>query len=170
MKPDYANAYNNRGFVYGNKGEYDKAITDYTKVIDIKPDYAIAYNNRGIAYYHKGDYDKAMADFNKAINLKLDYESGYNNRGELRYKMDDYKGSIEDCSRAIELDSDGVKSESYYYRGLSYKALGGDGDLKLALADAQKGLEVSRRLGSSSSVEVKKFEELIGELEEEHKG
>lgn len=150
--------------------DLDKQIELYTKAIDLKPDYANAYNNRGIAYYHKGDCDKAMADFNKAINLKPDDESGYNNRGELRYKMGDYKGSIEDCSRAIGLDPDGVESESYYYRSLSYKALGGDENLQLALADAQKGLEVARRLGSRSLVEVKQFEDLIREPEGELKG
>ncbi len=37
LKPDYAFAYNNRGNVYDDKGEYDKAIGDYNKTIELKP-------------------------------------------------------------------------------------------------------------------------------------
>ena len=38
--------YNNRGIDYGEKGEHDLAIKDFTKAIELKPDYAFAYNNR----------------------------------------------------------------------------------------------------------------------------
>ena len=30
--------------------EYDRAIVDYTKALELNPDYADAYNNRGNAY------------------------------------------------------------------------------------------------------------------------
>jgi tetratricopeptide (TPR) repeat protein len=30
LNPKYAKAFNNRGFAYNNKGEYDRAIADYT--------------------------------------------------------------------------------------------------------------------------------------------
>ena len=45
-----AEAYYNRGIAYGDKGEYDKAIEDYSKAIELNPEYAEAYNNRGNAY------------------------------------------------------------------------------------------------------------------------
>jgi len=53
---------------FGRK-EYDKAIADYTKAIQIDPKFASAYSNRGSAYGMKGEYDKAIADFNKAMEL-----------------------------------------------------------------------------------------------------
>ena len=42
--------------------EYDRAITDYDKAIELKLDYADAYNNRGEAYRHKDDDDRAIAN------------------------------------------------------------------------------------------------------------
>ncbi len=42
--------YYNRGLEYQRKGQYDKAISDYTKAIEINPKYAVAYYNRGLAY------------------------------------------------------------------------------------------------------------------------
>ena len=50
LKPDYAEAYCNRGDAYGKKGDRDKAIADYTEAVRLKPDYPIAYYNRGAAY------------------------------------------------------------------------------------------------------------------------
>ncbi len=44
LKPDYANAFNNRGNAYADKGEYDRAISDYDQAIRLKPDYAGPYN------------------------------------------------------------------------------------------------------------------------------
>ena len=44
-----AAAYNRRGIAYGKKGEFDKAIADFTEAIRLKPDFAVAYLNRGIA-------------------------------------------------------------------------------------------------------------------------
>ncbi len=47
-------AYLNRGNAYHVKGQYDQAIAEYTKVIEIKPMEAMAYYNRGISYDEKG--------------------------------------------------------------------------------------------------------------------
>jgi len=52
------------------KGDYDRAIADFSKVIASNPSDAKAYSNRGIAYASKGDYDRAIADFSKAIALQ----------------------------------------------------------------------------------------------------
>ncbi len=64
-----AKAYNNRGTAYARKGQYDQAISDFNKALEINPRDAPAYNNRGIAYYHKGQYDKAWKDVHKAQDL-----------------------------------------------------------------------------------------------------
>jgi Flp pilus assembly protein TadD len=64
-----AEAYNNRGLTFGRKGQYDQAISDSTKAIELNPNFAEAYNNRGIACYHKGEYDKAWDDIYKAQSL-----------------------------------------------------------------------------------------------------
>ena len=45
LRPDFAEAFNNRGYAYYHKGDWDKAIIDYNEAIRLKPDYAKAYNN-----------------------------------------------------------------------------------------------------------------------------
>ena len=53
LNSEHANAYNNRGNAYVNKGEIDAAIQDYTKAIDLNSEHANAYYNRGVAYAKK---------------------------------------------------------------------------------------------------------------------
>ena len=72
----YANAYTNRGNAYDKKGDFDHAIEDHTKAIDLDPNNAYAYFNRGNVYDKKGDHDRAIADYTQAIELKPNYAGG----------------------------------------------------------------------------------------------
>ncbi|MEO1291071.1 MAG: TIR domain-containing protein, partial [Chloroflexota bacterium] len=49
IKPEYAEAYNNRGIARRRQNDLDGAIQDYTKAISLKRGYAYSYNNRGNA-------------------------------------------------------------------------------------------------------------------------
>ncbi len=64
---DISTAYNNRGIAYAQKGDHDRAISDYTKAIEINARNGDAYSNRSNAYEQKGDHDRAIADSSKAI-------------------------------------------------------------------------------------------------------
>jgi tetratricopeptide (TPR) repeat protein len=49
--------------MYRNKGEFDKAIADFSKAIELDPNYAEAYFNRAYAYHRKGgEVAKARSD------------------------------------------------------------------------------------------------------------
>ena len=64
-----AEAYNNRGIAYQNKGDNDRAIADYSEAIRLNPKFADAFANRAWAYLSKKDADSAIADFTRAIEL-----------------------------------------------------------------------------------------------------
>jgi tetratricopeptide (TPR) repeat protein len=85
LKPDYAEAYNDRGFAYYLKGDFDRAIADYTRAIELRPNYPKAYNNRGVVYM-AGGYGEAKSapDFDRAIELKPDFRYAYINRANAR--------------------------------------------------------------------------------------
>jgi len=73
-------AYNNRGIVYDDLKEYDKAMADYNKANEINPQYAMAYNNRGSVYYDLKEYDKAIKDYNKALGIDPKHPYASNNK------------------------------------------------------------------------------------------
>ena len=77
---------NNRGIAHYSRGQFDLAIADFSKALEINPKFAEASNNRGIAYYSKGRFDLAIADFNKALEINPEYAEAYYNRGDLLWQ------------------------------------------------------------------------------------
>jgi TonB family protein len=73
--------YLERGKVYLQIDDNDRAIADFTKVIQLDPEGADAYNHRGVAYGNKDDFVRAIADFDTAIQLNPVLRNAYNNRG-----------------------------------------------------------------------------------------
>ena len=63
------------------KGEYDQAIADFAKALELNPNYADAYRVRGLAYAYKKEYDQAVADFSKTLELNPDVAATYALRG-----------------------------------------------------------------------------------------
>jgi len=85
LKPDYAEAYNDRGFAYYLKGDFERAIADYTQAIELRPNYPRAYNSRGVVYMSGGyGASKSVPDFDRAIELKPDFRYAYINRANAR--------------------------------------------------------------------------------------
>jgi tetratricopeptide (TPR) repeat protein len=113
IKPDYADAYINRGNAKYNLGDKQGAIADYNQAIKIKPDYAYAYNNRGIAKKNLGDKQGAIADYNQAINIKPDYADAYYNRGIAKSDLGDKQGAIADYNQAAQLYAQQNKMVDY---------------------------------------------------------
>ena len=59
-----------KGVTYVHKRQYDEAISDYTKAIEINPRYVDAYDNRGFIYMVRlEDKKKACADWKRACEL-----------------------------------------------------------------------------------------------------
>src|SRR5262245_23339689 len=56
-------AYSLRGSAYAQKGDYDRAIADLTKSVELDPRNIFVYTARGDAYRLKGELDSAIADF-----------------------------------------------------------------------------------------------------------
>ncbi len=69
LDPSYPGGYLDRGNVYYAKGDYDRAIADFTAAIRLDPRRANAYRVRGLAHLHAGALPKALADFTKASAL-----------------------------------------------------------------------------------------------------
>lgn len=44
---------NNYGAAYGEKGDYDGAVDDYNKAIELNPNYTIDHYNRGVVWSYQ---------------------------------------------------------------------------------------------------------------------
>ena len=111
-------AYNNRGDAYYKKGDYDRAIPDFSEAIRLSPSFGY-YRERGIAYIGKGDYDQAIQDFSEAIRLNPNDAFSYVYRGEAYDHKRDYDSAIQDFNEAIRQSS--KNSRAYGSRGQAYR-------------------------------------------------
>jgi tetratricopeptide (TPR) repeat protein len=110
--------FNMGNMIKSNKGNFQDAINNYTKAIEINPDYAEAYNNRGNTYLQLGSYDLALNDYLNAIRLKPDYTEAYYDCGNLYSSQGLYDKAITNYSKAIELEPDHFKA--FNNRGFAY--------------------------------------------------
>ncbi|HOW75814.1 MAG TPA: tetratricopeptide repeat protein [Candidatus Competibacteraceae bacterium] len=104
-EPNNADLYNIRGNNYLMSKNYDKAIQDFTKAIQINTYYKEPYNGLGIAYRNMNQFDKAIQNYSKAISLDPNYFEAYNNRGVAYMFLKDYEGMCSDFKKACSLGS-----------------------------------------------------------------
>src|SRR4030042_1222790 len=96
-----AHYYFEQGIEYSEKGQYDNAISDFNKALEVNPNYADAYYNRGIAYGKKEQYDNEIPDYNKALEVNPNYAEAYFNRGVIYEKRGQYDNAISDFNKAL---------------------------------------------------------------------
>jgi len=104
------------------KGNYEKAISDYSKAIDLEPYESLSYFNRGLCYEMLGKYSEAIRDFNKAIEINPNRVSAYAARGSVYAKLGKNNEAIRDFNKAIELNP--KDAESHYWSGVIYNRIG----------------------------------------------
>ena len=71
LDPQNAFLFYNRGNLYVQRKEYERAIEDYTAAISINRSLAEAYYNRGLAYINSDNKRKGLQDLSKAGELGL---------------------------------------------------------------------------------------------------
>ena len=105
-----------------DKGDYQWAIEDFNKAIELNPKNSEAYRGRGLAKGKLKNYWGALEDCNKAIELNPKDSVAYLYRGVAKSYLNDYRDAIEDYSKAIELNP--KDSEAYLNRGIAKSNLG----------------------------------------------
>lgn len=112
--------YFERGIEKYLNSDYEGAIKDYSKAIEINIKYIDAYRERAMAKRWLKDYEGAIIDYTKILDLNSKDIEAIKLRGLTKASLKDYKGAIEDYSKTIELDKE---SKVYSSRGRMKKYL-----------------------------------------------
>jgi Tfp pilus assembly protein PilF len=86
------------------RGDFEAAIQEYSRVVEIRPDLPEAYNNLGVAQKRKGDLAKAAESFGKALKLKPDYSAAISNRGWVLAEQNQWGDARREFERALTVN------------------------------------------------------------------
>ncbi len=86
---EFYKVYLNRAVANTNLQEYELAIEDLTKSIELNSTNASAYHSRGMVYYELKDYELAVNDFRQAIDLSHDNPVTFFNLGMSYYRLEE---------------------------------------------------------------------------------
>jgi tetratricopeptide (TPR) repeat protein len=110
-----------KGLTAMRTGNYNEAISAYTKAVRLDPQYVLAYIDRSFAYSKLGNFQQVFENANKAIELDPRNARAYVNRGDAYSRVGNNQQAFKDANKAIELDSKNVMA--YVNRGLAYSRL-----------------------------------------------
>jgi tetratricopeptide (TPR) repeat protein len=94
------------------KGEFVKAIEQYSKALERQPENIEVLNSRGVTHNELGNFVEAEADFTKALELMQKRMADlYENRGYSKLKMREFSSSINEFHKALEFNSELISAK-----------------------------------------------------------
>ncbi len=120
--------------------DFDGALVDINKALNLKNDYTEAYYVRGICNGELGNVDKAASDFDKVLSLDPNFTDAYVNRAfYVKGPQKDYEGALADYNKFIEINTEGNNAFAYNNRGFVKYNMGNYTD---ALDDINTSLKI----------------------------
>lgn len=133
--PQNAIDYNNRGLIYFQCGETQKAFCDYNTALQLNPKLASAYNNRANYYAACGELVAAIADYDHALDLNPSYVRAWINRGITLRDLGQYEEANDNFEVALLFGQ--LEGHILAERGRTYHLWG---DWNCAIADYRRAL------------------------------
>ncbi len=120
LNPTLYGAYFYRGLSYCGLNQYEKAIQDYNKAIQLNPNNNLEYLyfSLGITYGQLRQYDLSIKSLDKTIQLNPNIWQAYTVRGISYAELNQYVQAIQDFNKAIQLNPNSF--ESYISRAVVY--------------------------------------------------
>jgi len=144
-------AYVLRGEGYKGKNNYEKALQDFNKAIEIDPNFVEAYTSRGLLYLDMNEFDKAIEDNSFAVKLSSTDTVAYYNRAIAYINKKDYSKALIDLKKTVEIDPE--YADAYKKLGAIYVERDSE---KEALSNFKKYIELE-----PNSADAKKIKDII---------
>lgn len=135
--PQNAIDYNNRGLIYFQSGDAEKAFCDYNAALNLNPHLVSAYNNRANYYAAQGELIEAIADYDRALDINPSYVRAWINRGITLRDLELYEEAIDNFEVALLFSQ--LQTHILAERGRTYHLWG---DWNCAIADYHRALEL----------------------------
>ena len=114
--PKFASiAYQVKGVVYQNRGDYQQAIKFFTDSINLDPSDPKGWNHRGNAHRMLDQFEPAIKDYSKAIELDPTNAIFIVNKAATNIRRKEAAAALPDLEQALKLDK--TNHLAFYTRG-----------------------------------------------------
>lgn len=96
--------FNFRGLAYICLGEYDQAIRDFSRALDINKNSSQYYSNRGYVYDLQGEVESAITEYERAIQLDNQNDLAWNNLGYALVALGRYDEALEAYNESLKIE------------------------------------------------------------------
>ncbi len=115
IKPDFADAYYNRGNVLSELNRMDEALASYDKALVIRPDDAESHYHRANALRELNRMDEALASYDKALAIRPDDAESHYYRGNTLIDLKRLDEALVSYDKALAFNPD--YAEAHNNRG-----------------------------------------------------
>ena len=132
-----------RGMAKSQNKQYQTAVIEYSKAIELDPTFVDAYLKRCEMRYKLGDNQGVLDDCYRVIKISPSVPKAYYYQGRARFSLGYVQAAIDSYSEAIRQEKN--YAQAYYYRGIAYQDLK---DRVLALEDWQVAADLFHSEGN----------------------
>jgi superkiller protein 3 len=126
LDPNMMRAYNNLGLCYDSLGQFDEAIQNFTRAIELnrKQEHPSAWPplNLAVSLIPLSRFDEAVARLHEALSYNPEFPQAHYELGLVLEKERKFEEAIASLQRAIELDP--LYPEPHYTLGRIYQRQG----------------------------------------------
>ena len=108
IKPDFAQAWVNRGFAQGKLGRHLDKFSSCAQATKVAPNFPEAWNCKGLARFDLKQYELALKEYDRAIAVDNEFYRGWFNQSEILFKLERYEEAIEKFDKVLEIQPDNV--------------------------------------------------------------
>lgn len=83
--------------------DFDRAIAEFSKAIELKPDAVDAFYGRALAYQYKQAFPEAIADYDRVIALDPGHADALFKRSIVQRQLGAFEKATADFDRAVQL-------------------------------------------------------------------
>lgn len=106
VKPDFVQAWTNRGFAQGKLGRHLEKFSSCAQATSYQPNFAEGWNCRGLARSDLKQYEEAIKEFNQALAIDQDFTNAWFNKGQALMELKRYDEAITATRKLLAIKPD----------------------------------------------------------------
>jgi len=103
LDPKCSLAIHNRAVTLAQQNQFDAALRDFNRVIELNPGLAVAYRNRAELLAALGRIEEAVGDYEQALESLPNDGQLYRDRAYAYQQLGEFSKSMADFNRALEI-------------------------------------------------------------------